>query len=294
MINIIFYCNWGSSPQELLNRYKMMTKNDSGIWNNLNGVSECDKAEIIIFIEGIPKNFNLKLLENKQVICFPREPLNDNKNWNSYNFKYGFNYNKIHHVVTNPEFIDKNYDFLHNLEYIEHKNNLSTIISNKKGAFNYEIRRNLLINISNNYPNLCDIFGAGWNNELGSSYKGQLDGYHQKYNKNINNTKFNALINYKYSICIENCCKKNYFSEKFTDAILCWTIPIYYGCPNISEYFPKDSYYEVNINEDECIEKIKTIINKPITEKNILALKEARNLILNKYNIWSTIENKVI
>ena len=80
----------------------------------------------------------------------------------------------------------------------------------------------------------------------------------------------------------------NYFSEKFTDTILCYTIPIYYGCPNIEEYFPKDCYYVIDINDVNVFDKIKEIINKPITEKQIKAIHEARDLILNKYNIWAT------
>tara|TARA_Y100000816_G_scaffold92668_1_gene64135 strand:- start:3871 stop:4749 length:879 start_codon:yes stop_codon:yes gene_type:complete len=287
MINIIFYCNWGSSPEQLLLRYNRMTKNNSGIWNNLVGVTDLNKADVIIFIEGIPNNFDLNLLNIKKFICLPREPL-INKNWERFDFATGFTYNNFIHVVTNPQFIDKNYDFLSKLEYNSHEKNFSAIISNKNYGPGYALRRELLIKMSKKYPDLCDIYGAGWNNELGISYKGSLDGYHK--DTKTENTKFKGLIDYKYSLCIENCSRENYFSEKITDAILCWTIPIYYGCTNIGKYFPKDSYYEVNINEDDCIEKIKTIINKPITEKNILALKEARDLILNKYNIWDVIE----
>lgn len=287
MQNIIFYCNWGPSSEELFLRYKQMTKNNSGIWNNLIGTTNINKANIIIFIEGIPNNFNLKLLKDKKIICFPREPFGI-KNWEQFKLPLGYTYDNFIHVVTNPQFIDKDYDFLSNLSYIEHKNKLSAIISNKNNSIGYQLRRNLLINFTKKYPRICDVYGAGWNNELGDSYKGELDGYHKT--ASTKNTKYNGLINYKYSLCIENCCKKNYFTEKFTDAILCWTIPIYYGCPNISQYFPDDCYYVVDINKKDCLEKIINIINKPITEKNIEALNKARVLILNKYNIWSVID----
>lgn len=287
MTNIIFYCNWGSTPKELLDRYKLMTKNNSGIWNHLIGVTDFNIADIIIFLEGIPYNFDFDLLKYKNFFCFPREPL-INKNWEKFKFSTGYTYDNFIHVVTNPQFIDKDYDFLSKLEYNSHKKNFSAIISNKNYGPGYKLRRNLLIKMSKKYPRLCDIYGAGWSNELGISYKGSLDGYHKE--SKSDNTKFKGLIDYKYSLCIENCSRENYFSEKITDAILCWTIPIYYGCTNIAKYFPKDSYYEVNINEDDCIDKIKEIIDKPITEKNILALKEARDLILNKYNIWSIID----
>lgn len=290
MTNIIFYCNWGQSSEYLLERYKLMTKNNSGVWNNLIGVVDINSADVIIFIEGIPNNFDLKLLSKKKFICLPREPL-VHKNWEKFNLDTGFTYNNMIHVVTNPQFIDKNFDFLSSLEYNDHKKKFSAIISNKNYGIGYTLRRNLLIKMSRKYPSLCDIYGAGWSNELGNSYKGKLDGYHNKCL--TENTKFKGLIDYKYSLCIENCSIDNYFSEKITDAILCWTIPIYYGCTNISKYFPKDSYYEININEEDCIEKIKEIIDRPITEKNFLALKEARDLILNKYNIWSVIEKEL-
>jgi len=291
MTNVIFYCNWGSTPIELLERYKLMTKNNLGIYNTLYGTANINEAHVIIFIEGMPYNFNLKLLNNKKVICFPREPFGY-KNWEQLKLKYGHTYNNIYHVITNPQFIDKNYDFLSDLSYTEHKKKLSAIISNKNYGRGYQLRRKFLINLANKYPGICDIYGAGWNKELGISYKGQLDGYHKIIDVN-NNTKFHALINYKYSICIENCSRKNYFSEKFTDAILCWTIPIYYGCPNISEYFPEHSYYVVDITKNDCLEKIIEIINKPVIQENIEALIKARDLILNKYNIWSTIDNIV-
>ena len=63
---------------------------------------------------------------------------------------------------------------------------------------------------------------------------------------------------------------------------------------NISEYFPKHSYYYVDITQPDCLEKIKKFIEKPITDININALKVARELILNKYNIWNVIKEKNI
>lgn len=292
MLNIIFYCKWGSSPQNLLDSYKLITKNNSGIYNNFKGTNDINLSDIIVFLEGIPNNFDRKLLDNKIILCFPREPFGK-KNWESLNLKHGYTYSNFYHVVTYPQFINKNYDFLNELSYTESKNKLSAIMSNKKHTIDYQIRRNLLINFSNKYPNICDIYGAGWNNELGTSYKGKLDGYHKTPQKNTK-TKYQGLIDYKYSLCIENTSKKNYFTEKFTDAILCWCIPIYYGCSNIDEYFPKDCYYYVDITKENCINEIINISNKPITQDNIKALEKARYLILNKYNIWSSIEKCLI
>jgi hypothetical protein len=49
--------------------------------------------------------------------------------------------------------------------------------------------------------------------------------------------KTDGLAPYRFSIVIENVRERNYFSEKLIDAILCDTVPIYWGCPNIGDFF---------------------------------------------------------
>jgi len=41
----------------------------------------------------------------------------------------------------------------------------------------------------------------------------------------------------QFSIVIENCRMNNYFTEKLCDCLITKTIPIYFGCPNIEDYF---------------------------------------------------------
>jgi hypothetical protein len=48
--------------------------------------------------------------------------------------------------------------------------------------------------------------------------------------------KSDGLAPYRYSVVIENVRERHYFSEKLIDAILCKTVPIYWGCPNIGDY----------------------------------------------------------
>lgn len=49
--------------------------------------------------------------------------------------------------------------------------------------------------------------------------------------------KAEGLAPYRYSVVIENVQEPNYFSEKLIDAILCETVPIYWGCPNVRDFF---------------------------------------------------------
>ncbi len=117
-----------------------------------------------------------------------------------------------------------------------------------------------------------ELFGRG-HNPISEDHENNTDG------------KIDALKEFQYSIVIENHQQNNYFSEKFTDAILSWTMPIYFGCPNINCYFPNDCYYTIDINDKNVIENIQNILNKPIEEKHIKAITKARELILNEYNL---------
>jgi len=45
------------------------------------------------------------------------------------------------------------------------------------------------------------------------------------------------LFRSKFSIIIESTKEENYFTEKLCDALLTKTIPIYWGCPNIDDFF---------------------------------------------------------
>ncbi|MBR9842457.1 MAG: hypothetical protein GYB25_04810 [Rhodobacteraceae bacterium] len=48
--------------------------------------------------------------------------------------------------------------------------------------------------------------------------------------------KSDGLAPYRFSVVIENVREPNYFTEKLVDAILCETVPIYWGCPNIDRF----------------------------------------------------------
>lgn len=55
--------------------------------------------------------------------------------------------------------------------------------------------------------------------------------------------KADGLRPYRYSIIIENIQEEGYFTEKLIDCLLCDTIPIYWGAPDIAEYFDNSGMY---------------------------------------------------
>jgi len=63
-----------------------------------------------------------------------------------------------------------------------------------------------------------------------ASFKKQF--YHT-YNGDKKDTLYPAM----FSIIIENTQHKNYFTEKIVDCFLAKSIPLYWGCPNIGDFF---------------------------------------------------------
>lgn len=62
--------------------------------------------------------------------------------------------------------------------------------------------------------------------------------------------KADGLAPYRFSVVIENVQEPNYFSEKLIDAILCNTVPIYWGCPNIEQFLDPSGMIICNSEAD--------------------------------------------
>ena len=62
--------------------------------------------------------------------------------------------------------------------------------------------------------------------------------------------KSDGLAPYRYSVVIENVREPSYFTEKLIDALLCETVPIYWGAPDIGQYFDTDGIVLCDTLED--------------------------------------------
>lgn len=76
---------------------------------------------------------------------------------------------------------------------------------------------------------------ANWSRETGQDIDIMGRGYKPF------DAKSEGLAPFRYSIVIENVREENYFSEKLIDALLCRTVPIYWGCPNIGDFLDTDA-----------------------------------------------------
>lgn len=169
-----------------------------------------------------------------------------------------------------------NYDFYKNLHHPEKTTTLSAIASSKTMFEGHKERLEFLQELKREFSN--------------TEYDFEIKGNGISPVK----TKDEVLIPSKYTLAIENTSEPHYFTEKITDAFLCNCMPIYFGAPNIFEYFPKNSLI---LLEDLDIEKAKGIIKYTIEnnlyEKNLSALLTAKNMVLNKYNFFMNIIEKI-
>ena len=75
------------------------------------------------------------------------------------------------------------------------------------------------------------------------------------------------------------------------DCFLCYTVPIYCGCTNISKFFPEKSYIQIDIDEPQkALDIIRGTLNNDDYSARLPYLEEARNLIFEEYNLVKLIE----
>jgi len=102
--------------------------------------------------------------------------------------------------------------------------------------------------------------------------------------------KASALDPYKYHIAIENHICDHWWTEKLSDPFLGLCLPFYHGAPNASEYFPPESLAQGDINDfDSSYRIITNTIKNNEYEKRLPAIKQARELVLKKYNFYATV-----
>ncbi len=154
------------------------------------------------------------------------------------------------------------WQYLSQLSIPQKTKNISCIASNLKQLKGHRLRTGFVNMLRKKMPQI-DFFGRGIH-----FLPDKLDG----------------LLPYRFSIAIENTSAPYYFTEKINDCFLTYTVPLYYGCKNVGKYFPEKSFIHLDINKPrQAINKIQKVIEDNDWENRLDALKEARDLVLNKY-----------
>jgi hypothetical protein len=162
--------------------------------------------------------------------------------------------NKTIYTVDNAIWLDQKFNKIHP------KNKLvSMIFSWKNWTEGHRLRHLIAKNVEG-----VSLYGTG----AGKEIQGKEEG----------------LVDYKYSIVIENSNSPFYFTEKILDCLACGTIPIYWGCSNIGEFFNKKGIMQFSQIED--LEDIFTTLSEHNHyEKTLPYIEENFQKVL-EYNIY--------
>ena len=165
---------------------------------------------------------------------------------------------------------DKDYDELAKLQTIPKTKRLSVLSSDKAFTPGHARRLAFVEALQAHFGDEIDVFGRGIRDV---------------------EDKWDAIAPYKYHIVIENGQFPDYFTEKLTDAIFADAYPLYAGCPNIGDYFPKDALTVVDITDPAAgIQAICAAMEANRYESSREARHVAKKLLLNEYNLFPTLE----
>lgn len=301
---VYFDTSW--KEENFLESIKKYTPGCNGVWGNIEGVSDPDKADYFVVFDQPSKTVDIS-----RSLFFSAEPpcIEPHRNWQNFDALEKFSLSQTY----KPQrwWVDKTYEELKEMEPPEKTRDLSWITSDKgrrdisdlmlklrrlimdtgwrkyhKKIFflddptdGHILRMDFLDRLARDSPELFDLYGRG--DFSGSYYKGEVE------------NKWEGLAPYRYSLAIENYRGRNYFSEKVADALLAWCMPIYWGCENLDDFLPPDSYVWIDIEDPDASAKIKEIVESDKYEKNLDAIAEARRRILEEYQIWPTVESAI-
>jgi len=101
--------------------------------------------------------------------------------------------------------------------------------------------------------------------------------------------KYSGLLPYEYSIAIENSREKNYVTEKFVDCVLCNTVPLYCGAPNIDEIYDPRYFLQLDLDSPSIITDI-----KKLTTPRPEASEFNKQIYFSKYNVYTILKHLLL
>ncbi|HOX07101.1 MAG TPA: glycosyltransferase family 10 [Planctomycetota bacterium] len=176
----------------------------------------------------------------------------------------------VHCQPALPWHVNRDYDFLAKCPPLDKDRDLSWVTSSLATLPGHRRRLGFLRKITGQVP--FDLFGRGFQ---------PID------------DKWDALAPYRYSLAVENHSNPYYWTEKISDCLLAWTMPIYHGCTRIAEYLPADCMIRLDIDDPDAVEKIREAVASDRWKKNRDAIAHARELILNKHQLFPLVAGMV-
>lgn len=274
---VLLLCNW-ATPKGIADQWNRMTKGNY-TWNDIEIIwTGQPDYHVILNTPG----YTMAPYDPAKTLIFHMEPnMSDAKLWNRWSNPKGF-MKVFTHETDYANFdwhISKNYNELcENLDSSLKTEILSTVLSKKYTDPGHMRRIDFVKFLEKNNVKI-DVYGNNfWNYK---NYKGSLPIYE----------KDNALIPYKYTFNAENTFKKNYFTEKLIDGILCECLVFYCGCYNIRDFIDEKAYVYLSLeNFQKDMETIEKAIKEDWYSQRLPYIRKAKQKILNELQFFPRLE----
>ena len=286
MIKVCFI--YPSEPRdEVLKTFSRFTPGKSGVWKDMKGVLSVKEADYCMLLDGISREF----VPPEKAILVGAHPKMEN--FPSYqcfdNRQCAAKLDRRDTFGYAGWWLDEDYDTLSALKPPKKIKDLSCILSNSMGGWGRTDRIEFMKRFCSKYPGKVDLYGRIIpEGSLVAHYKREL-GINTP--KDYRYGKRKGLEPYRHSLEIDVGPCKNYFSERFFDSMLMWCMPLYWGGTNVEDFLPADSFRYIDINGDGS--DVMEIVNSDFREKHLDAIAEARDLLLNKYQIWPRLHSVI-
>jgi|LauGreDrversion4_2_1035121.scaffolds.fasta_scaffold421788_2 hypothetical protein len=96
---------------------------------------------------------------------------------------------------------------------------------------------------------------------------------------------------FQFAIIIENSQQINYFTEKIMDCLLTKTIPIYWGCPNISNFFDTSGWIVLQTATIEELKQKLSILHDKYYDSYRHVIEKNYNEALKYVDLYTNINN---
>ena len=84
-----------------------------------------------------------------------------------------------------------------------------------------------------------------------------------------------------FHVCVENSQVRNYFTEKIVDCFATYTVPIYWGCPNIADFWDEDGI--ILFEDIKHLNSILSGLNIDMYQEKQLSIKRNKQIAEEKY-----------
>lgn len=291
MSNKLRVAVYGASDQSLIKQFPGRVP----VWGDCEFVinETCKKCDYLFILDSLKEKLiiNCKVENTFLCICEPKavrlyHPLYVKQFGNIVSFRnfpyfkgqvvssmpllpwrVGSKYNRETKKSDLQNFLD--YDFLSKRITVKKEDKVAIITSNKTMTRGHKKRLDFLKRLKITIPEYIDIYGEG--------FKFVAD-------------KWDIYSKYKYVLALENCREKGYVTEKIFDAYISEAFALYWGAPDVFDYFSNDSFEVVEFNSLKITaDKIVRFVDENIYETRIASILQEKKKVLNEYNMFARI-----